>query len=80
MVHGRSFFELIFYRPARSYPKQRGGINCRADLPLPAIITAAPVIGTGGSYRDDTMRSDISFPGFGGTTLRGWLYTPGRGC
>ena len=22
------------------------------------------------------MRSDISFPGFGGTTLRGWLYTP----
>lgn len=24
------------------------------------------------------MRSDISFPGFGGTTLRGWLYTPER--
>lgn len=25
---------------------------------------------------DYSMRSDISFPGFGGTTLRGWLYTP----
>ncbi|MBP6381308.1 MAG: alpha/beta fold hydrolase [Pseudomonadales bacterium] len=22
------------------------------------------------------MRTDVSFPGFGGTTLRGWLYTP----